>query len=239
MAVPGAGFRKAMALSRHGGLSAVELSEARESYAGLLDRDDRTFTTFRPRGRPLSDLLLGGKMDILRAFRFWQAAGEPEQLDLEAFAASEGGSASTRAVPNTPADDPEKLALKAELDRLRAEREQEFRDGLSREAEQFASAEISAKRALPADKDSLIRVYTALATADRERLEEFRALQSSRPPHSLDAEEVGTEPVLPKGSRTLPNGLDAPDGKLSHDAMAALLSATPLGKAALDKLKAN
>lgn len=230
-AVPGAGFRKASALSRAGGLTAVELSEARESYAGLLDADDRTFG-------PKRATTSGAKMDILKAFRFWQAAGEPEELNLEDFAAPAPDAHSGKAVAK-PVEDAEKLALRAELDRIKAEREQELRDGLNREADQFADGEVSARRALPADKDSLARVYTALATADRERLEEFKALQSSRPAHDLTTEEVGTEPVLPKGSRTLPNGVEAPDGKLSPDTMAMLLSATPLGKAALDKIKGN
>jgi hypothetical protein len=240
-AVPGAGFRKALALSKSGGMSLVELSEARTSYAGLLERDDRTF-------RPARATFLGAttNMDILKAFKFWQAAGEPEEINFESLATS----ADIRKVEHIPTpfpvEDAEKLALRAKVAELEELARGSIAKGIRREAEQFADAEIAAKRLLPAEREAFVGTYVDVALMDVERpvklstgaesprLDLIREMQSARMPHDLTTEKVGTESVIPKGAHVLSNGVEPPDEAAAKAArLANLMAQTPLGRSAI------
>jgi hypothetical protein len=236
-AVPGAGFRKALALSRSGALGAVELSEARESYAGLLDRDDKTFSPTR------RATFFGADMDILKAFKFWQAAGEPEEINFEALASNPEKTTTqgkfTVLDTTATAEDPEKLALKAEVEKLRKEGESIRLDGFRREAEKFADRQVAEGRMLPAEREECIRLHVQLATWDLQepyesgtRLAFFERLHAQLKPHGLTEEKVGTESVVPFGAKALSNGPEAPDAdKAKAERLSALMSHTPLGKA--------
>ncbi len=243
-AVPGAGFRKALALSWVGGLKESEAGEARESYAELLESDDRTFG---PKGRAA---LFGGNMDILRAFRFWQAAGEPAEINFESLAAapaeSPAGPFRTVAI-----EDPEKVQLRlrvAELEELA--RGTETR-GLRQDADAFVHAEVSAGRVVPAEAERLAEVYVQsglddaarplkaiVGRGDFTRLAYFKRGIQARKPHSLMKEEIGTEPVLPAGSRPLSNGAEPTDPRapMRPERLAEMLAATPQGRPALADL---
>jgi hypothetical protein len=236
-AVPGAGFRKALALSRSGALGAVELSEARESYAGLLDRDDKTFSPTRR----ATSIFFGADMDILKAFKFWQAAGEPEEINFEALASNPEKTTTqgkfTVLDTTATAEDPEKLALKAEVEKLRKEGESIRLDGFRREAEKFADRQVAEGRMLPAEREECIRLHVQLATWDLQepyesgtRLAFFERLHDQRQLHGLSEEKI--TPLMPEGAYVLPNSPEAPDAaKAKAERFANLMSHTPLGKA--------
>jgi hypothetical protein len=243
-AVPGAGFRKVLALSRVGGLNESEAGEARESYAELLESDDRTIG---PRARAAQ---LGGNMDILRAFRFWQAAGEPAEINLESLAATPAEAPARPSGPAT-AEDPEKVLLRlrvAELEELA--RGAEAR-GLRQQADAFIHAEVSAGRVVPAETERLIEVYVQSGLDDAERplkaivghgeftrLAYFKRGIQARKPHSLMKEEIGAGPVLPAGSRPLASGAEPPDPRapMKPERLAEMLAATPQGRPVLAAL---
>lgn len=190
---------------------------------------------------------------MLKAFRFWKAAGEPATIDLTAVASfSEVEAPSTPAPAATPPpvavaieDTPEfKEAVRRATEAARRSAEDaEF----ATRAEAWFSAELAAGRVIPADKDRLLKRYVRLAMDDRDhpaefaageplsRLAEFCSDIARRRPHGLDGEAVGTEPVLPEGSRSLFNGAEAPasGGPLTPERLNALLAATSLGKSIL------
>ncbi len=243
-AVPGAGFRKALALSRAGGLNASEAVEARESYAELLENDDRTFG---PRARAAH---LGGKMDILRAFRFWQAAGEPAEINLESLADAPAETATSPFGPSTLVDT-EKVQLRLRVAELEELARGSASRGLRQDADAFIRAEVAAGRVVPAEAERLVEVYVQSGLDDAERplkavaghgeftrLAYFKRGIQARRHHSLMKEEIGSEPVLPAGARSLANGAAPPDpkGPMKPERLAEMLAATPQGRPVLAAL---
>lgn len=92
------------------------------------------------------------------------------------------------------------LKLEAELETLRQE-------GIKRDAEKFADAEIKAERAFPAEKEAIVALFTQAAIDDKTneakigfnnggeavelgRVDAFKALYAVRKPHNLTYEEV-------------------------------------------------
>ena len=100
--------------------------------------------------------------------------------------------------------DPEKEAMRAELDRLRAQ----SREGIPAAAAAFADAEVRAGRALPAESDTLAAAYTEAAQDDADfpraghatRVERLIQRQAARPAHALTTETI---PVRANGDGTL------------------------------------
>lgn len=243
-AVPGAGFRKALALSTAGALNDIESGEARESYAELLENHNQTF---RPRARAVQR---GETMDILRAFRFWQAAGEPTEINIESLAADPTESP-TGPFGTVPVEDPEKVQLRlrvAELEELARGAESR---GLRQDAEAFISSELSAGRVVPAEAERLVEVYVQSGLDDAARplraiagrgeftrLGYFKRGIQARKSHALTREEVGSDPALPIGSRTLANGAEPPDPRspMRPERLAEMLAATPQGRPILAAL---
>ncbi len=281
-AVPGAGFRKALALSMAGGLNAIEASEARESYAQLLERGDRTFGHSGPgrggagrvrgegRGiesnpmlspthapslglspRPSSlTPLFGGHMDFLRAFRFWQAAGEPAELNFESLAADSVGE-TTGPFGTATVEDHEKVQLRLRVAELEELARGAVTRGLRQEADAFIHAEISAGRVVPAEADRLVEVYVQSGLDDAARplkaivgrgeftrLAYFKRGIQARKPHALTKEEVGTKPILPTGARPLANSAEPPNPRttMKPERLAEMLAATPQGRPVLATL---
>jgi hypothetical protein len=154
-AVPGAGFKKALHLSRAGRLPAAALDQARRAYAPLARAGDFAPApahapnvpgprarpappTRNPKGTPLA------RLDLDTAVRFWLAAGQPESFDLSAFQAAAADPQPQPAPPQpqpqpAPAPQPEPVPageavmrdqlqrLSEQLQRESAERERERR----------------------------------------------------------------------------------------------------------------
>lgn len=108
-AVPGAGFRKALSLCSR--LSASELEEARTAFAPLVGRGTfrtrnspaRPDTLSTPRGTIMAKGTTLGNLPpgitINDAFRFWRAAGEPDNIDFSQLTAAAPATPASPAVP--------------------------------------------------------------------------------------------------------------------------------------------
>jgi hypothetical protein len=239
-AVPGAGFRKALALSRAGSLSRREMSEAREAYVELLEQGDRTFS---PTRRAIS--FSGANMDILKAFRFWQAAGEPDEINIESLAAAPQPHGSKAGSPpaSSPAEDPEKAALRARLEEVERLHQESTRAAFHRASEAFAARMVDEERVVPAEKGELARLHFELAMQDHanplpggdgqpwSRVGYYERLFAAVRPHSLTSEKVD---ALPPGAHVLSNGVDAPETPEQRRArLDRWHSLTPEGRAVL------
>ncbi len=190
-------------------------------------------------------------MEILRALRSWQAAGEPAEINLESLVA-DPDETPTWSLGPAPVEDPEKVQLRlrvAELEELA--RGAEAR-GLRQDADAFLRAEVSAGRVVPAEEERLVEVYVQSGLDDAERplkaivgrgeftrLAYFKRGIQARKPHALTKEEIGSEPVLPAGSRPLANGAEPTDPKapMKPERLAEMLAATPQGRPALTTAK--
>lgn len=158
-----------------------------------------------------------------------QAVAAPLQL-LEA---SLGTSAAAMAAPGQA--DP---AMAAEIDKLKAQIETQRLTQVARDAEAFAAAAVRDRRAMPAESNALIALYTRAANDDHAapmsegeptRRAQLESLVSSRPQHSLTTEQVkvGAGGVLESGAET----------RMSETRRKELLNATPLGQAAIKQAK--
>lgn len=139
--------------------------------------------------------------------KFWGNLGAQMDADesfTPAAIASQGPSpAPAPAIPAQP--DPETVALRAELARLKGSK----RDAIPADAAAFADAEIRAGRALPAEHDALVGMYTDAATDDLDfpraegqpsRVARLNEHQAARPKHNMTTELV---PVRKHGDGTL------------------------------------
>jgi DNA-binding protein H-NS len=96
-ALPGAGFRRALSLARHGSLDDRTLAEARIAFAGVMKDSD-----FAPRSGPNRAGGMGGNempkpkpdltnMNLQDMYEFWVALGRPESINIPELAAAVGG----------------------------------------------------------------------------------------------------------------------------------------------------
>jgi hypothetical protein len=183
-------------------------------------------------------------------FRFWQAAGEPAELDFESLAADPVASP-TEPFGTATVEDPEKVQLRLRVAELEELARGAVARGLRQEADAFIYAEVSAGRVVPAEAERLAEVYVQSGLDDAARplksivgrgeftrLAYFKRGIQSRRPHALTKEEIGTEPILPHGARPLANSVEPPNPRASMkpERLAEMLAATPQGRPALATL---
>lgn len=170
-AVPGAGFRKAIGLSRENRLSKSDVLEARAAYSALLSKGDLPEVAHRHQGTK--------KMNLKELFSFWKAAGQPDEIDLDAFS----GNQPTLPPPASEDDVRSKLA-KAEQRATLAEQ-----DAIDTRADAFVAEVVGAANQTLFAKD-LRSTFVLLARDDNEhpvgnsrthRQDAFRATMRNRP----------------------------------------------------------
>jgi hypothetical protein len=196
-AVPGAGFRKALHLSRAGRLPAAALDQARRAYAPLAMSGDFAPAAPHPtnapkppgprarhattKGKPLEPI------DLLSAYRFWLAAGQPEHIDLAAFAGTAAPPTPAPPAPTPPPTAPptqpqtpgpevgmtEQLArLTEQIQRDNAERERErrqaFETQINLQVQHWVERQLApdVRTAVPAEKAPLTNLLLQLARDD-------------------------------------------------------------------------
>jgi hypothetical protein len=239
-AVPGAGFRKALSLSRRNELSARDILEARAAYRMLSAQGDFNMDEIQDLAEQAAER---GLTKVLRAFGFKSrtaTAGAAEAEDDDAGAIDEQEEQDDMTEPkqetltNPPAPEQEPIAASAtlavtteetdELVQLRAEntqlKEQTRRDA----ATLFVDEQIRLGKLYPAERDENIALHMHLAQSGNAALLE-RAL-SARPAHGLTQERVPSDATILYNSRS-------PDGKTaeqSSEAVDRVLSATPEGR---------
>jgi hypothetical protein len=171
------------------------------------------------------------QMGLFGKFMAWMGAGEHPVTTPATF------NAPTQASPAAPQPDPEKDSLKAQLAQLRAQQ-------IGDRAAAFAAEQITANKALPAQRDAIIAAYSVLAADDAEygqatfgsakttRVDALAALFTNAPTHGL------TTQAMPVGAQELANQLTTPGANFGQDQpdrkeTLRLLTLTPEGRAAL------
>ncbi|MBS3915588.1 MAG: S49 family peptidase [Bacteroidetes bacterium] len=109
--------------------------------------------------------------------------------------ADESSNASSSGSGDHQAQSTAKSAAEIELEKMKADREQEKREQLQKDAEKFVSAEITAGRLYPAEKDGFLSTYLQAAKDDEasplesgSRVANLKATQEARPKHGLTEE---------------------------------------------------
>lgn len=128
--------------------------------------------------------------------------------------------------------------------RLRATLRQERTERLKADAETFAAAEVTAKRAYPSEKDALVAAYLQaahddadhpVASGETSRVGQLKAVYAKRPAHNLTDELVAAG--QPDGGVALPakEKTDKPGGEkaLSAERRAELLGSSTFGRTCL------
>jgi capsid assembly protease len=169
-------------------------------------------------------------MDFKAFFKgMFAAAAEVEAEQAPATpAASEEPAAP--AVASDAAATAELSLLRTELEQRKAAEAQAVADQRAQAAEAFAEAQIAASRAVPADHDALIAVYTAAAAAGTTA--QLEALFAERPAHQI------TQEVLPASETQALAADPTAAGAAKAEAKARLMAQTSLGQAALARRKA-
>lgn len=173
-AIPGAGFRKAVSLKRSNQLSRSEWREALAAYPSLVpDRKDRKMSALQ---RMLSRL--SSRNPDLAEEVAETLEGDPDFAPARQVARVSLGRTESisQDAPNGQEQNGAELArLREELAAERKKNEERDRREsaacLAREktdAERFAADMISAKKAVPAEKDELAALHQRLARLDRE-----------------------------------------------------------------------
>ncbi|HEV7216319.1 MAG TPA: hypothetical protein VGP33_14475, partial [Chloroflexota bacterium] len=172
------------------------------------------------------------QMGLFGKFMAWMGAGSPVAAPAT-FSAPEPAPAS----PAAPQPDPEKDSLKAQLAQLRAQQ-------IGDRAAAFAAEQITANKALPAQRDAIIAAYSVAASDDAEygqatfgsaktsRVDALAALFTNAPTHGL------TTQAMPVDAQELANQLTTPGANFGQDQpdrkeTLRLLTLTPEGRAAL------
>jgi ClpP class serine protease len=149
-------------------------------------------------------------------------------------------------VPQQP--DPQVVALQAEITRLQAAEATRARESIAADATAFAEAEIVAGRALPAEHDALVGMYTDAATDDvdhpREgqptRVARLTERQTARPAHALTRQLVPVRAGAEGGLVALDNPQatrqEGDDPAWTPERWRDLRAHTPTGKAILAQL---
>jgi ClpP class serine protease len=178
----------------------------------------------RPRGTAAEE-----PMDWKKVFSgMFAAAAEVEQAQAATEPAAAVASEPAPAAADVSAAQAELEQLKAQLAARESVEAKAAADALAASATAFATAQIDANLALPADADALAAVYTACATAGC--AEQLTTLFAARPAHQVTTE------VLPAGNH---EALEADRGQGDAAAQRAaaekLMAQTPLGQAALKR----
>lgn len=241
-AVAGAGFRKALSLSRTKGFSARHGSDVFEAFGPLMnDRQIKTFKGVKEMSR----------MSLLKAFRFWQAAGEPEEIDIDDIRDIPEGAAppARESVRDRSQSDPAETALSeadTERQNLLDKREREIdARAFSGDASLHFKPLILESKLTPYEADQLSPLMVLLAFDDKERpaihpvtgkpVKRVDLLKLGNSQRSstglLSGDQVGGEPLVKAGE----TALDNESGKVDALAEArkrdmGLLALTPLGR---------
>ena len=230
-AVPGAGFRHALALSRTGDWSGEELSQVRAAYGNLAAKGD-----FQ-----MGDQIEGA---IERGFaRIAEALGlkRGHETAAEQKTGDEGGRDQARFAEMEAA-----LAAEREArQKLEAEHAAAWSAGVAREALAFADAQVRAGRCLPAERPALVALFCAAADDDRHRpltvtfgegkeggrLDALKASYEARQPHDLLRElvKVPAEGLVALSS----DAGQGPNAPMSEERRAQLLGMSSAGQAIL------
>lgn len=167
---------------------------------------------------------MSSKKGLLEKFTNWLNSD-----DVKPHLEENGGEPATEnpATPpktETPATPPEasaanQLNAETELAKIKAERAEEKRQQVQKDAETFVTAEISAGRMFPAEKEGFLATLLQAAKDDDSspletgsRLETIKANQSARPKHGLTEEVLEPE----NGFKVLVNEQSI-DAKLEKD----------------------
>lgn len=245
-AVPGAGFRKALTFAEDTSFALQYGLELEHAYGPLFTDRERS----RLRGHK--------KMDILRAFRFWQAAGEPAELDfsqLASVAASpspvETANHGSRVEVSEKVSSVDETKL-SEREALAAERlrQADLRD-FQFNAGEYTSGLVKDSKLSPDGAKSLALALVIAQFDDQERpavdpvskqpvsrFELLKAANKDRASSGIldDVDSIGPEPVsLRKGESVLSNGAtEADDPTLKQEERDMyLLSTTERGRESL------
>lgn len=231
-AIPGAGFRKALALKRSNQLSRSDWREALAAYPSLNpDRKDRKMN-------PLQRLAayLRQNPDVI------DHLDDDEDDDMETTSRltqpARFSQGQTGANSASEANDSEVTRLRKELEQERLKNEERDRReaaaSLAREAadaQRFAADLVSAKKAVPAEKDELAALHQRLARLDREHpvageetnLSLLTKLADKRTKHTLTDELAAANKAK---FTTLPTDPADGDEEAEKDDLAVLGKAT-------------
>ncbi len=183
------------------------------------------------------ELTMGFK-DEFKAFasKLGFSVSETETVEAEKKAAVETEKVETNI-------ETEKLISEKQLAEKRAsEAEKELAkvksESLAKDVDSFITAEISAGRMIPAEKEGFKSLYLqavaddeANSLADGSRLENLKAIQGKRKPHQLTKEVLS-----PKNGLQIVQADESPEN-ISEARQKELMEKTPLGKAALKVVK--
>jgi hypothetical protein len=213
-AVPGAGFRKAIAFAKSGRLSGVHLGRARIAYRPFLSPGDRPGRTRPLAGRQEKTMAMS-LPDFLRRFKVTSTDGDDLELeDLEHNPVSPPHAAQFTAELKVP--DPELVRLQAELAAERkaraddqAARNAEKVAGIEKEATDFAKAQSQVGKILPAAETHLATIRrfaslhkSGLSTEGIDLSTAVDGLVGGLNPHVLTGSVSGTG-KLPDGVKLL------------------------------------
>lgn len=185
-----------------------------------------------------NDQDLNAQIGLFGKFMRWMGNEQPQEAPA-ATAAFSAPSVTPTPAPAAAQPDPEKEALRAQLAQLRAQQ-------IADRAAAFATEQIAANKALPAQRDAIVAAYSVAAADDAEhgqatfgagktsRVDALAALFTNAPTHALTQQMVPVtagETVFGNLGRTAT--ADDETRPMDPKHLARLLGMTPEGKAAL------
>lgn len=127
---------------------------------------------------------------------------------------------------STAAADPRIAELEAQLAARTAAEARQVAEQIEKDAQAFADGAVASRRAYPAEAEALAGLYRACAAQGETALGALRASVEARPQHSVTVESV------PAAQQVLTAD---PSPKLDAKRRKELMSATPLGQAAMGR----
>lgn len=232
-----AALMAAFAGARHSAADTADMQQIHDLACGQGAECDST----KGNEMPSTTEVPNTEQTMMNKFFGWLTAGAPAGTPVATAPATFSAPATSSALV-APVADPEKDTLKAQLAQLRAQQ-------IGDRAAAFAAEQITANKALPAQRDAIIAAYSVMASDDAEhgqatfatgkvgRVDTLAALFTNAPVHTLLQEQVPVDPAnmrqLPTPGQLTGTAARFSDGKVDNAEVLRLLGTDPVGKTIL------